>query len=246
MGYSIWEIVKAFIDDHFEFAVNLYTQAITVYSNNSELYSDRAQANIKSNNLTGLCVIGLPTMGKSPAKWIKTVLFGKKSSKPNISKGRERFVNEKEVVVAARAATTEFVADPPVAFHESTNTPDNNKGLELETRKLQVHLVIESQEAKVQIHKALHYKMQCMILKKSGKSKLQQRHRLPLEDGRHGKAWGVVHKEGLPAADAPKKISRVHKRGWRYIPSLSKSTESVPSGSKPTETAPATPEVQPA
>ncbi|XP_040374734.1 uncharacterized protein LOC121052869 [Rosa chinensis] len=53
MGYSIWEIVKAFIDDHFEFAVNLYTQAITVDSNNSELYSDRTQANIKSNNLTG-------------------------------------------------------------------------------------------------------------------------------------------------------------------------------------------------
>lgn len=29
------------------------------------------------------------TMGKSPGKWIKTVLFGKKSSKSNISKGRE-------------------------------------------------------------------------------------------------------------------------------------------------------------
>ncbi|XP_028229122.1 protein IQ-DOMAIN 31-like isoform X2 [Glycine soja] len=28
-------------------------------------------------------------MGKSPGKWIKTVLFGKKSSKSNISKGRE-------------------------------------------------------------------------------------------------------------------------------------------------------------
>lgn len=30
-----------------------------------------------------------PAMGKSPAKWIKTVLFGKKTSKSNISKGRE-------------------------------------------------------------------------------------------------------------------------------------------------------------
>ncbi|XP_004294280.1 PREDICTED: uncharacterized protein LOC101301471 [Fragaria vesca subsp. vesca] len=66
------------------------------------------------------------------------------------------------------------------------------------------------------------------------------------KDGRHGKAWGVVHKEGLPAADTPKKISGVHKRCWRYIPSLSKSTESVPSMTKPTETAQATPEVQPA
>ncbi|XP_050370189.1 uncharacterized protein LOC126788261 [Argentina anserina] len=66
------------------------------------------------------------------------------------------------------------------------------------------------------------------------------------KDGRHGKAWGMVHKEGLPAADAPKKISGVHKRCWRYIPSLSNSTESVPCMTKPTETAPATPEVQPA
>ncbi|KAK9940666.1 hypothetical protein M0R45_017313 [Rubus argutus] len=66
------------------------------------------------------------------------------------------------------------------------------------------------------------------------------------KDGRHGKAWGVVHKEGLPAADAPKKISGVHKRGWRYIPSLSKSIDSVPSMTKPAEGAPAAPEVQPA
>ncbi|KAI3944769.1 hypothetical protein MKW92_034568 [Papaver armeniacum] len=38
------------------------------------------------------------------------------------------------------------------------------------------------------------------------------------KDGKHGKAWGIVHKEGRPAADAPKKISGVHKRGWKYIP----------------------------
>lgn len=44
---------EAFIDDHFELAVDLYTQAIAVDPKNSELYSDRAQANIKSNNLTG-------------------------------------------------------------------------------------------------------------------------------------------------------------------------------------------------
>lgn len=43
---------------------------------------------------------------------------------------------------------------------------------------------------------------------------------------------------GLPAADSPKKISGVHKRGWRYIPN-SKSPESVPSVTKPTESAPA-------
>ncbi|KAG2310909.1 hypothetical protein Bca4012_025420 [Brassica carinata] len=44
------------------------------------------------------------------------------------------------------------------------------------------------------------------------------------KDGRHGKAWGIVHKDGLPAAEAPKKISGVHKRCWKYIPNLSKTT----------------------
>ncbi|GAV74495.1 hypothetical protein CFOL_v3_17975 [Cephalotus follicularis] len=47
------------------------------------------------------------------------------------------------------------------------------------------------------------------------------------KDGRHGKAWGIVHKEGLPAADAPRKISGVHKRCWKYIASLSKAKESI-------------------
>ncbi|XP_076946332.1 uncharacterized protein LOC143617753 isoform X2 [Bidens hawaiensis] len=35
------------------------------------------------------------------------------------------------------------------------------------------------------------------------------------KDGKHGKAWGIVHKDGVPAADAPKKISGVHKRCWK-------------------------------
>ncbi|KAJ4907905.1 Uncharacterized protein Rs2_11563 [Raphanus sativus] len=47
------------------------------------------------------------------------------------------------------------------------------------------------------------------------------------KDGRHGKAWGIVHKDGLPAAEAPKKISGVHKRCWKYIPNLSKATPAV-------------------
>ncbi|XP_010264973.1 PREDICTED: uncharacterized protein LOC104602829 isoform X2 [Nelumbo nucifera] len=44
------------------------------------------------------------------------------------------------------------------------------------------------------------------------------------KDGRHGKAWGVVYKNGIPSADAPKKISGVHKRCWRYIPAETKKT----------------------
>ncbi|ONK62126.1 uncharacterized protein A4U43_C07F620 [Asparagus officinalis] len=37
------------------------------------------------------------------------------------------------------------------------------------------------------------------------------------KDGRHGKAWGIRHKAGIAVADAPVKISGVHKRGWKYI-----------------------------
>lgn len=47
---------EAFIDDHFELAVDLYTQAIGMSPNNAELFSDRAQANIKLQNYTGICL----------------------------------------------------------------------------------------------------------------------------------------------------------------------------------------------
>uniref|UniRef100_A0A2P2LFL9 Protein SGT1 homolog n=1 Tax=Rhizophora mucronata TaxID=61149 RepID=A0A2P2LFL9_RHIMU len=43
---------EAFIDDHFGLAVDLYTQAIGLNPSNAELFADRAQANIKLNNLT--------------------------------------------------------------------------------------------------------------------------------------------------------------------------------------------------
>ncbi|XP_061996667.1 protein SGT1 homolog B [Rosa rugosa] len=46
------QVKEAFMDDHFELAVDLYTQAIAVDPNNPELYSDRAQANIKAKNFT--------------------------------------------------------------------------------------------------------------------------------------------------------------------------------------------------
>ncbi|XP_007016240.2 PREDICTED: uncharacterized protein LOC18590571 [Theobroma cacao] len=58
------------------------------------------------------------------------------------------------------------------------------------------------------------------------------------KDGRHGKAWGVVHKYGMPAADAPTKVSGVHKRCWRYLPHLSKPEKMTPHLKKPTENAP--------
>ncbi|KAL7107025.1 hypothetical protein ACP275_06G028000 [Erythranthe tilingii] len=43
---------EAFIDDHFELAVDLYTQAIGLSPTTAELFADRAQANIKLRNFT--------------------------------------------------------------------------------------------------------------------------------------------------------------------------------------------------
>ncbi|PKI63491.1 protein SGT1 homolog [Punica granatum] len=42
----------AFIDDHFELAVDLYTQALSLSPKNAELFADRAQANFKLRNFT--------------------------------------------------------------------------------------------------------------------------------------------------------------------------------------------------
>lgn len=44
---------EAFIDDHFDLAVDLYSQAIAITPNNAQLFADRAQANIKLHNFTG-------------------------------------------------------------------------------------------------------------------------------------------------------------------------------------------------
>ncbi|GAA0142277.1 hypothetical protein LIER_03215 [Lithospermum erythrorhizon] len=62
---------EAFIDDHFELAVDLYTQAIALNPKDPQLFADRAQANIKSANFTEAVAdankaIELdPTMGKA-------------------------------------------------------------------------------------------------------------------------------------------------------------------------------------
>lgn len=44
---------EAFVEDHFELAVDLLSQAIHLEPNKAEFYADRAQANIKLNNFTG-------------------------------------------------------------------------------------------------------------------------------------------------------------------------------------------------
>ncbi|WOK95560.1 hypothetical protein Cni_G04267 [Canna indica] len=48
------------------------------------------------------------------------------------------------------------------------------------------------------------------------------------KDGRHGKAWGIRYKAGLPASDAPIKLSGVNKRGWKYILESKKKIKSTP------------------
>lgn len=48
------------------------------------------------------------------------------------------------------------------------------------------------------------------------------------KDGRHGKAWGIRYKAGLPVSDTPVKMSGVNKRGWRYIPESKKKIEGIP------------------
>lgn len=47
---------EAFVDDHFQLAAYLLTQAIALNPDNAELYADRAQANIKLNNFTGTLI----------------------------------------------------------------------------------------------------------------------------------------------------------------------------------------------
>lgn len=46
---------EAFIDDHFELAIDLYSQAISLNPNDAELFADRSQANFKLCNFTGKC-----------------------------------------------------------------------------------------------------------------------------------------------------------------------------------------------
>ncbi|XP_058762083.1 protein IQ-DOMAIN 31 isoform X2 [Vicia villosa] len=68
-------------------------------------------------------------MGKSPGKWIKTVLFGKKSSKSNIPRGRE-LVNQKEGVVTSKVSETGLALEPTV-----NTIPRHEEELELESRE---------------------------------------------------------------------------------------------------------------
>ncbi|XVE85915.1 hypothetical protein DITRI_Ditri17bG0130300 [Diplodiscus trichospermus] len=75
-------------------------------------------------------------MGKSPAKWIKTLLLGKKSSKSNLSKGREKLnsANKGEVLVSSNVTLSDLSVDPPsisapILVSGARNVVDSEKGV---------------------------------------------------------------------------------------------------------------------
>ncbi|GLT65469.1 hypothetical protein SLA2020_379010 [Shorea laevis] len=75
-------------------------------------------------------------MGKSPGKWIKTVLFGKKSSKGSNPKRREKVINEKEVLVTAKGSESDVAVAPPSALRPTPTSADGDeRNLEVESRE---------------------------------------------------------------------------------------------------------------
>ncbi|KAK8699770.1 hypothetical protein V6N13_115848 [Hibiscus sabdariffa] len=74
-------------------------------------------------------------MGKSPAKWIKTLLLRKKSSKSNFSKGREKLssANKSEVLVSSKVTVPDLSVDPPsisapIPVSSAWNAVDSENG----------------------------------------------------------------------------------------------------------------------
>uniref|UniRef100_A0A2P2LWQ0 Uncharacterized protein MANES_06G095300 n=3 Tax=Rhizophora mucronata TaxID=61149 RepID=A0A2P2LWQ0_RHIMU len=73
-------------------------------------------------------------MGRSSRRWIKNVLFGKKLSKSNTGKGREKFGNEKTVAVKESEVDATLV--PSVVSHLSLNMIDRaERRSELENKE---------------------------------------------------------------------------------------------------------------
>ncbi|GMI87384.1 IQ-domain 28 [Hibiscus trionum] len=70
-------------------------------------------------------------MGKSPAKWIKTLLLGKKSSKSNLSKGREKLnsANKGEVLVSSKVTVSDPSISAPIPVSSAWNEVDSEKGV---------------------------------------------------------------------------------------------------------------------
>ncbi|GAB2289621.1 IQ-domain [Dionaea muscipula] len=74
-------------------------------------------------------------MGKSPAKWIKTVLFGKKASRSNHVKQKEKPGNVKEAYVRPKAHETLPAVNPPVVSSGLSSSADPDERSLSESRE---------------------------------------------------------------------------------------------------------------
>ncbi|GMI99907.1 IQ-domain 28 [Hibiscus trionum] len=75
-------------------------------------------------------------MGKSPAKWIKTLLLGKKPSNSDLLKGKEKLnsPNKGEVLVSSKVTLSELFANPPsisapIPVNSASDFVDSKKGI---------------------------------------------------------------------------------------------------------------------
>lgn len=67
-------------------------------------------------------------MGKSPARWIKTVLLGKKTSKSNHVKAKEKIAHEKDVHVRVKDAEVDPPVNPSVVPSGQANPVGTDEG----------------------------------------------------------------------------------------------------------------------
>lgn len=66
-------------------------------------------------------------MGKTPGKWIKNLLLGKKSSKSNLSKGREKSTTKGETVRSSKLSVSELTVSPPLISPPLVGTGVSNE-----------------------------------------------------------------------------------------------------------------------
>ncbi|XP_015894927.3 protein IQ-DOMAIN 29 [Ziziphus jujuba] len=67
-------------------------------------------------------------MGKSPGKWIKNLLLGKKSSKSNYSKRREKSANKEDESAFSKLSVSDITVDAPSIAPPLIGTVADNKG----------------------------------------------------------------------------------------------------------------------
>lgn len=138
---------EAFVDDDFDLAVDLYTQAINLDPKSADLFADRAQANIKLNNFTEAVADANKAIELDPlmakAYFRKgTACFKLEeyhTAKAALEKGASlaqndsrftKLITECDECIAeeTRAVTTSLTQNvPPVAAHASVGSQSSDK-----------------------------------------------------------------------------------------------------------------------